>query len=100
MQRPVLPLQAGHPIADPRTGLLTPPWVIFFQHLIAYVHQAALVPLDGGDFGGGSGGGTLPPPLVSGAGYWTPITNGDALTPEVLFDSAGDCVVGFVPTPG
>ena len=34
-------------------------------------------------------------------GYWTPITNGDPLSPEILFDAEGDCVVGFVPTtPG
>ena len=32
-------------------------------------------------------------------GYWTPITNGDPLSPEILFDTEGDCVVGFVPTP-
>jgi hypothetical protein len=32
-------------------------------------------------------------------GYWTPITNGDPLAPEILFDAEGDCVVGFVPTP-
>jgi Repeat of unknown function (DUF5907) len=32
-------------------------------------------------------------------GYWTPITNGDPLSPEILFDAEGDCVVGFVPTP-
>jgi hypothetical protein len=37
---------------------------------------------------------------LSGLGYWTPITNGDPLSPEILFDAAGDCVVGFVPTPG
>jgi hypothetical protein len=36
---------------------------------------------------------------VTALGYWTPITNGDALSPEILFDSEGDCVVGFVPTP-
>ena len=33
------------------------------------------------------------------AGYWTPITNGDPASPELLFDAEGDCVVGFVPTP-
>ena len=32
-------------------------------------------------------------------GFWTPITNGDPLSPEILFDADGDCVVGFVPTP-
>lgn len=32
-------------------------------------------------------------------GYWTPITNGDPVSPELLFDSNGDCIVGFVPTP-
>ena len=36
---------------------------------------------------------------VSGVGYWTPITNGDPVSPELLFDSNGDCIVGFVPTP-
>lgn len=36
---------------------------------------------------------------VEQAGYWTPITNGDPLSPEILFDSNGDCIVGFVPTP-
>ena len=32
-------------------------------------------------------------------GYWTPITNGDPVSPEILFDSTGACIVGFVPTP-
>lgn len=93
MPRPALPLQAGHPIADPRTGLLTPPWVIFFQQLILQVRDAVQVPSDGG------GAGSLPPLAVMGAGYWTPITNGDPLSPEIVFDSAGECLVGFVPTP-
>jgi hypothetical protein len=35
---------------------------------------------------------------VAALGYWTPITNGDALSPEMLFDSNGECIVGFVPT--
>lgn len=35
---------------------------------------------------------------VDALGYWTPITNGDPLSPEILFDSNGDCIVGFVPT--
>ena len=30
-------------------------------------------------------------------GYWAPITNGDPLSPEVLFDSNGEAVVGFTP---
>jgi hypothetical protein len=36
---------------------------------------------------------------ISGLGYWTPITNGDPVSPEILFDATGDCVVGWVPTP-
>jgi len=36
---------------------------------------------------------------ISGLGYWTPITNGDPASPEILFDAEGDCVVGWVPTP-
>ena len=41
--------------------------------------------------GGGDG--------IESLGYWTPITNGDPASPEILFDAEGDCVVGFVPTP-
>ena len=36
---------------------------------------------------------------ISDLGYWTPITNGDPASPEILFDAEGDCVVGWVPTP-
>jgi len=32
-----------------------------------------------------------------GSGYWIPITNGDPVSPELLFDSNGDCIVGFQP---
>jgi hypothetical protein len=39
------------------------------------------------------------PDSIAQLGYWTPITNGDPLSPEILFDSNGDCIVGFVPTP-
>jgi hypothetical protein len=39
------------------------------------------------------------PDGIAQLGYWTPITNGDPLSPEILFDAVGDCVVGFVPTP-
>ena len=46
--------------------------------------------------GTGSGG---PPTAPHALGYWTPITNGDPLSPEILFDADGDCIVGWVPTP-
>jgi len=36
---------------------------------------------------------------VAAAGYWTPITDGVTPIPQLLFDSNGDCIVGFVPTP-
>ena len=32
-------------------------------------------------------------------GMWIPISNGDPLSPEILFDSNGDVIMGFVPTP-
>ena len=31
------------------------------------------------------------------AGYWEPVSNGDPLSPELLFDSHGRVIVGFVP---
>lgn len=98
MPGPYLALPAGHPIADPRSGILTPPWVIYFQHLTRDVGDSLIGP----GSGGGGGGWPVPPWLATGvaaAGYWTPITNGDGVTPEILFDSAGECIVGFVPTP-
>jgi len=87
-----LALPAPHPIADRQTGLLTPPWVIYFQHLTRDVGHAAQPPID-------AGGGDITglPGAIAAAGYWTPITNGDPVTPEILFDSNGDCIVGFQP---
>jgi len=32
-------------------------------------------------------------------GFWAPLTNGDSVSPEIVFDSNGACVVGFVPQP-
>lgn len=64
---------------------------------------AAIVPYpqDPGMFLDGTGHWTTPVTAasVSAVGYWTPITNGDPASPEILFDAEGDCVVGFVPTP-
>lgn len=40
----------------------------------------------------GGGGGT------GADGYWTPITDGVTPIAELLFDTHGDCIVGFVPT--
>lgn len=33
----------------------------------------------------------------AGGGFWAPLTNGDPVTPEILFDSNGDVIMGFVP---
>ena len=93
-----LALPVPQPIADPRSGQLTPPWVIYFQHLTRDVGDSLRL-TGGGGGGGGSGGGAAFAALVAAAGYWTPVTNGDGVTPEILFDSAGECIVGFVPTP-
>jgi hypothetical protein len=41
--------------------------------------------------------------LISGGGssdgYWAPVTNGDPDNPELVFDTLGNCVVSFTPTP-
>lgn len=116
-----------HPFLDARTRLVTKPWQLFFLQLAAKdasnllpgsVTLTQLAPLTGAPrlLGRGSAGAgpveelTIGAGLalvgtelratadVAGAGYWTPITNGDPLSPEILFDSAGDCIVGWVPT--
>lgn len=72
-----------------REGRVSTPWHRFFLSLVSAINRVDVVPPGGG----------VTPGTVSAVGYWTPITNGDPLSPEVLFDAAGDSVVGFVPTP-
>jgi hypothetical protein len=116
------------PLLDPRTGRVTQPWQLFFLSLTRGLADALvdgsvtfvkLEPIASPRLlGRGSVGtgpveqltlgtglamtGTVLEVTSSGTaalGYWTPITNGDPVSPEILFDAAGDCVVGFVPTP-
>jgi hypothetical protein len=90
------------PLLDVRTGRVSTPWHRFFLSLLS-----ASSGLDAGQIHApGSDGevvynddGTLAAQPAWRFGYWTPITNGDPLSPEVLFDAEGDCVVGWVPTP-
>jgi hypothetical protein len=73
-----------------REGRVSTVWHRFFLSLVSTINLIDVVP-------------PVVPPLtaaaVMGLGYWTPITNGDPLSPEILFDAEGDCVVGWVPTP-
>jgi len=79
------------PVVDVRGTLMTRPWLDWARRLTLLVD--GIISSGSGGGGGGGGGSTGP-------GYWTPITNGDPLSPEILFDAVGDCVVGFVPIPG
>lgn len=36
---------------------------------------------------------------VAAVGYWSPLTNGDPVSPELIFDSNGDTISVFTPTP-
>jgi hypothetical protein len=36
--------------------------------------------------------------VVEGAGRWEPVTNGDPVTPEIVFDINGDVVMSYVVT--
>jgi hypothetical protein len=45
------------------------------------------------DTGGGS-----PPVVVAADGYYAPVTNGDPVSPEILFDGTnGEVIMGWVP---
>ena len=35
---------------------------------------------------------------VEAVGYWSPLTNGDPVTPELVFDGDGDCIMVWNPT--
>lgn len=45
----------------------------------------------------------VPPELtaaeVESVGYWSVLTNGDPVTPEIIFDGNGDVIMVWVPTP-
>ena len=118
MPRPLIPSPA-HPLVQPESGRVTPPWYQYLWQLLKALEgvTAGGAPADGGyviDVANPN----LPTARVATdsltvqvdltepgvmrwhvGGYWTPITNGDPLSPEILFDAVGDCVVGFVPTP-
>lgn len=38
----------------------------------------------------------VPGDAAAAGGYWEPVTNGDPVSPEVVFDMFGDIVMGFV----
>ena len=129
MVDPALNPPSAHPLSDARTGLVSRPWLMFFLGLLTPGGVGRAVPpgsvpvdrllvaasprlLGRGAPGPGpvqeitlGAGLTMTGTTLSAAGggmsagYWTPITNGDPATPEILFDAGGDCVVGFVPTP-
>jgi hypothetical protein len=42
--------------------------------------------------------GSLSPEDVAGLGYWAPVTDG-LVPPELLYDSNGEIVMGFVTPP-
>jgi hypothetical protein len=114
------------PLLEPRSGHVSKPWHLFFLSLVGAADVAGSIAPGSISFeqlenltaphllGRGTPGlGPVEPISVGAglaltgttlsatgtAGYWTPITNGDPVTPEILFDAVGDCVVGFVPTP-
>jgi hypothetical protein len=114
------------PLVDPRTGRVTKPWQLFFLSLSGgetladgSVTLVKLEPIASPRLlGRGTAGTGEVEQLTIGAGlaltgtelrvtatgveqvgYWSVITNGDPVSPELLFDSNGDAIMGFVPTP-
>lgn len=45
-----------------------------------------------------SGSGTITAAQVQAVGYWSPLTNGDLVAPELIFAN-GDTIAVFTPTP-
>jgi len=106
------------PLTDPTSGRVTVPWFQFFLRMQGAVSAGSGASAEGG-YVVDVADPTLPNARVAtdsltvlvdvatpsvmqwhAAGYWAVITNGDGLSPEVLFDSEGDAVMGFVPVPG
>ena len=122
MANPLLFQAPQQPIADTKTGLITRPWYMWLMQLLNDATGFGDVfgpsnALDGQIvlFSGTSGkllkgatgtgfvvatngvyGVTADP---SSLGYWSELTNGDPDVPELIFDSFGNTIDLFVPTP-
>ncbi len=115
-------LPAPHPIAEQKTLLVTRPWLMYFQSIIDGLVNAGNVfgpsssvdnqiVLFSGTTGqlikGATGTGFVfatngiysVVPDISQVGYWSPLTNGDPVSPEIVFDSFGDTIAVWTPTP-
>jgi len=92
------------PLLDKQTGRVTKPWHLFFLSLASSTSgiDAGTIVLPPGAEDGDlvyNDNGTLATKPIDQFGYWAPITDGVTPIAELLFDTNGDCVVGFVPTP-
>jgi len=73
------------PLSMRRRGGVPPAWQRYFASLRPGVVGSPFGAEAEADAGGGTG-----------VGYWAPVTNGDPVSPELLYDSHGDVVMGFV----
>ena len=116
-------LPAPHPIAEQKTLLVTRPWLMYFQSLVTQLVTSGdvfgpssslnnQIVLFSGTTGklikGATGtgfvkavapGGIYSVVDISQEGYWSPLTNGDPVSPEIIYDSFGDTISVWTPTP-
>lgn len=95
-------LQPAHGGTGVTTGLTTllPPWVKFSDESLLLGRGEGNGAGDGQEISLGAGlemVGTTLQATGAGTGYWTILTNGDPVMPEVVFDSNGDAIAVFVP---
>lgn len=110
-----------HPVVEP-TRLITRPWMMFFQQIVDGIIAAGdvvgpssslnnQIVLFSGTTGklikGATGTGFVFATNgvysvvsdISQVGYWSELTNGDPISPELIFTSFGDTIDLWVPTP-
>ena len=122
MANPLLYQAPQQPIADIKTGLITRPWYMWLMQLIndatgfgdvfgpsnSLNNQIVLFSgatgkllkaATGTGFVFATNGVYSVTSDLSQVGYWSPLTNGDPTTPELIFDSFGDTIAVWTSTP-
>ena len=122
MARALLFQAPQEPIADPKTGMISRTWYLWFMQLIQEFTTAGdvfgpssslndQIVLFSGTSGkvikGATGTGFVfatngvysVTGNLSQVGKWSELTNSDPVSPELVFDSFGDTIDVWVPTP-
>lgn len=79
------------PLGGPLGGTLPKPYLTADAYIAGQVFSRRV--------SSSSSIGEITAAMIETVGYWSPLTNGDPVSPELLFDSDGDVIMAWTPTP-